>query len=98
MTGVVTLNSDGFLRYDKQPCPYGCGKLVDAAGTMGDGPPSIPNSGDFMICSGCLEPAVIEVDAFGRLSLRRANPTELAEFAVEHAHHIETLRNFPGRL
>ncbi len=40
---------------------------------------------------------MVELDAFGRLTMRTATPEELAEFALDHAHHLDMLREFQSR-
>lgn len=79
-------------RFPLQPCPY-CGASLDAAGSPDGTPMRPPEEGDYLLCFTCGEPAVWSVGPFG-VALRKPTAEELAEFAVEHGHHVERLRRF----
>lgn len=83
---------DDITRFAQQPCPY-CGKPLDAAGPADRSLLRSLQDGDFLLCIGCAEPAVVVIGPFG-LGMRKASEDELAEFAVEHGHHVEKLRRF----
>jgi len=82
-------------RFRRQSCPY-CGATVDAAGSPDGTPMEPPQEGDYLICFTCGEPAVWSVGPLGE-ALREATPEELAEFAVDHGHHAERLREYHRR-
>lgn len=85
-------HSNDITPFRPQPCPY-CTKTVDAAGSADGIPFGPPNPGDFLICFGCTQPSVWVDGPLGG-GLRAATPEELAEFAVDHAHHVDLLQEF----